>query len=102
MRQKVPPPRSVRLRGQALVELALILVFMAVLIVSTLAITGQSVRDVFENASCALSSGSCAPAAGTGGSGGGGGGGGWPTHPTPAAVAAQAGVCPARNPFCSP
>ncbi len=120
MHRNLRPPGSVRRRGQALVELALILIFMAVLILATLTITGQSVRDVFDDASCALSGRSCAPAAGTGGSGGdtappvaptptvstSGGGGGKsgspPIHPTPAAVPTKAGVCPAHNPHCTP
>jgi Flp pilus assembly pilin Flp len=97
------PPRMARHPGQGLVELALILVFIAVLILATLTITGQSVRDVFENVSCALSGGSCTPTTGGGGGGGRGGqGGGPPTHPTPAAVPTQAGVCPVRNPHCTP
>ncbi len=118
MHPTVPPPHGGRRRGQALVELALMLLLIAVVILATLVRTDQSVREVFTHASCALSSGSCAPTAGTGsggaglpaaptlpvGTGGGssGGGGGPPTHPTPAAVPPHTGVCPVRNPFCTP
>ncbi len=59
MRVTVHRARSVRRPGQALVELALLLLFIAVMILATLTITGQSVREVFDNVGCALSSGSC-------------------------------------------
>ncbi len=91
--------------------------FIAVMILATLTITGQSVRDVFDNVGCALSSGSCAPTAGTGGSGG--GGATPPAAPTPTVSTGasggskdgkdgkggpppHAGVCPVHNPHCTP
>ncbi len=92
------------------------LLLIAVVLLATLVLTGQHVREVFAHDSCALSSGSYAPTAGTGGggaglsaaptppvdTGSGGRGGGPPTHPSPAAVPRHTGVCPVRNPFCTP
>ncbi len=73
-----PPPHCGRRRGQALVELALMLLLIAVVLLATLVLTGQHVREVFAHDSCALSSGSYAPTAGTGG-----GGAGLSAAPTP-------------------